>query len=215
MKNEEIKKINERYSKRILKYGYNHKALGWTRDNVDLRLNSLINLVPFEVQNLNVLDVGCGTGELKNLFIKNKLDVNYFGIDINCDLINYCNKIHPNSIFKLGTIDSLEESINKYQPDLIFFSGVFNHKRSSSDEINFFETTIKKSFELCKKGVVFNLLSTRVDYKTELNYDPLEVLEFCFSLSESTVINNTSLRYEMSCGVFKGKLNKDLLIFDY
>ena len=53
-----------------------------------------------EYQKNNVLEIGCGSGNLANYFIQNKF--NYSGLDYSMDMINLCKIKNPNKDFIFG-----------------------------------------------------------------------------------------------------------------
>jgi SAM-dependent methyltransferase len=208
----EKKEINSRYNKRINEFGYTDLSLGWTRPNVEIRLNSLLSIIPAKIPYKTVLDFGCGLGTLYNI-INEDLKVNYIGYDINDNYISHCNEKYESGTWICGD----PRQLDLLNFDIAFFSGVFNHKLQNSDEWTFFMDTITKIYNQSRFGVVFNVLSDRVDYLTSHNYNfnAEHVLSFCYSLSNSVIIDNTSLRFEFSCGIFKSTLNLDTLTHEY
>jgi SAM-dependent methyltransferase len=212
METNEKKEINSRYNKRINEFGYTDLSLGWTRPNVEIRLNNLLSLIPSKTPYKSILDFGCGLGALYNI-INEDLKVNYIGYDINDNYISHCKQKYSSGRWICGELSQLD--LLKF--DLAFFSGVFNHKLQNNDEWSFFTETITKIYNQSRFGVVFNLLSDRVEYLTNHNYNfnAERVLSFCYSLSNSVIIDNTALRFEFSCGIFKSTLNLDTLTHEY
>jgi len=208
------KKTIERYEARLSKYGYVHEALGWTRDNVNERLTELVSLLLGFHQDkpLILLDLGCGLGNLYEL-IKNDKKYNYIGIDINSKLILECKNRYPEAnFFTMNEFENLDIT-----PDFTLISGVFNHVRENKDEWDNMCFQITKYFKLSTKGVVWNLLTDRVDYFTEhnKNYNVEEVIKFCYTLSDSVAFKNTRLRYEASFAIYRNELNIEKLTFKY
>ena len=91
---ESDKETRKRYSKRLQKFGYDPRTLGWdSQKNQESRFKIATN--SFDMKDLSVLDLGCGLGDfytyLKNQFIPTS---SYSGIDINPELIDFCKKKH-------------------------------------------------------------------------------------------------------------------------
>lgn len=203
----------KRYNDRIKTLGFNSVALGWTRPNVEIRLKALINCLPFDISGMSVLDVGCGLGDLYVL-LKDR-DVNYTGIDINQKLIDHCVNLNFGCNFICMDIHEYSLHADKHQqPNVVFLSGLFNHKREDKQERKFLESTIRKAFELSTHGVVFNVLTDKVDYFTEhnFNHSPNQIINLAYSLSNCVILDNTVLKYELSVGVFKAQLDDKLLV---
>lgn len=73
-------KYVELYSKRYKEYGYNPKTLGWFKGKQDIRFDVLTSQV--DLTGKNILDIGCGFGDL-NICLMNKFGhYSYSGIDV-------------------------------------------------------------------------------------------------------------------------------------
>lgn len=207
---EENKRIIRRYNERLDEKGFVHESLGWTRDNVISRLNELIALIPNDGGRYKILDVGCGLGSLVDCLEQSNLNFEYLGIDINPRLIGKCKEVYPQYEFQLLNDDF---DYNSLDFDYALVSGVFNHVRTDGDEKNFMKSMIGKYFALAKKGVVWNLLTDRVDYFTDhnVNYNVFDTLEFCYSLTNSVAMMNTHLKFEASFAVYKSNFDRETL----
>jgi len=78
------KKEMESYGRGALKYNKNSPArfkwYGYTEEEIILHYNALINLINPSIK--NILEVGCGSGQLAEILLKRKPDLNYQGFDI-------------------------------------------------------------------------------------------------------------------------------------
>ena len=88
--------------------------------------------------------------------------------------------------------------------DWVFLSGTFNDKKKNSKA--FMKKTLIKMFKSSKKGIVFNSLTTHVDYRDKnLFYSsPEELLSFC--------VKNLSKYYVIRSDY---QLKKNTLPFEY
>ena len=152
-----------------------------------------------------IADFGCGLGDLYNFFKENKLDVNYCGYDFVTELIENNKKKfqkESNVQFEILDIKSKDNFPSNYDWGIV--SGVFNNKREN--KIDFYQTVIKTMFSNSNKGVMFNMLTTYVDYYDKnLDYfDPREVFDFCKTnlSTKVTLIND----YEV---------NKNVIPFEF
>lgn len=206
----ENERIIKRYDDRLDAKGFVHESLGWTRDNVMSRLNELIALIPNDGGSYKILDVGCGLGSLVDCLEHSTLNFEYLGIDINPRLIRKCKEVYPDYEFQLLN-EEFDYDCLVY--DYALMSGVFNHVRTDGNEKNFMQSMIGKYFALAKKGVVWNLLTDRVEYNTDhnVNYNVFETLEFCYSLTNSVAMMNTHLRFEASFAIYKSSFDRETL----
>ena len=75
------------YNEKIVKYGYNEKALGWLNGRQDIRFNVLTQIGNLDAS--SVCDVGCGFGDLYNFLNNKKIKFHYTGLDINENFLQF------------------------------------------------------------------------------------------------------------------------------
>lgn len=174
--------IIDRYSARFAKFGVSKETLGWDKGKQDLRYTALIRDIPKEIS--SIIDVGCGFGDGIPLIMDKFPKVNYTGIDLVPDFIDYCRMSFPGLAFKCGDyFDLLHNS------DAVVASGIFNQ----DDGENYNE--MRRLIECCRKNNVryisFDVLSDNVDFRTQHNhYSNVGVL--------SEIVNEYSRRYSIS-----------------
>lgn len=111
-----------------------------------------------ELKNKNVLDLGCGTGNLAPYFSPNK----YIGVDFNPKYIEYAQIKHPRYRFIVG--DITKDSSLKVNFDCIVIINVLHHINNL--EINLLITNLKRLYknkeivivESCPTGILRNIL---------------------------------------------------------
>ncbi|MCH7541987.1 class I SAM-dependent methyltransferase [Patescibacteria group bacterium] len=155
------------------------KGLDWSEASQQIRFKVLIELIKNRSSKDTVLDVGCGYGDLAQLV---NWTPNYYGIDINPLILKTAKKRYPNLDFKQANLLDVKE---KY--DWILSSGAFNVKSDNNEEL--LQLSIKKMWELCRKGVVLNILvkGSPVKNANMYFYDPGKVLNYCRSLTSKVV----------------------------
>jgi len=77
----------------------------------------------------SVLEIGCGTGNLAQLFIKNEFD--YIGLDYSQDMINLASNKNPNGLFKQG--DMKDFNIKKPTESIIITGRTSSYLLSNKD----------------------------------------------------------------------------------
>ena len=86
MYEKDIKNEIERYEERLEKYGVNIKTLGWqSEEQQNLRFKILSEVA--NLQDTEILDVGCGFGDFYKYLLNNNIGINYTGYDISTKLI--------------------------------------------------------------------------------------------------------------------------------
>ena len=199
MKTSDVKKINFLYSKRLNDNSIPKiKKIGWgSLSSQKLRFDILTNNL--NLKNKNILDVGCGFGDLY-WYITNKLNFNlksYHGIDICEDFIQY-------DILKFKEIKNTK--FNNYQVknlhnqtyDFSFLSGSLNLKiENNMNELNII---MKKMFTITKKTTCINLLSNYVDFKNskDYHYSPTEVFKLAKKITPYVTLRHDYPLYEFS-----------------
>lgn len=197
----EKRDVVQRYAERINRLGPVVQALGW-RDGAQqqLRFEVIADFMDFS-NTLSVLDIGCGFGDLYKFFLKIKPDIKYKGCDLSPQVVEIASSQN-----KLGSFEVRDISMKPYAEgefDYILMSGIFNYKINNN--IKYLEETIELAFKFSRKGIIFNLITDFVDYKTpELYYySPEEVFRLCRKLSRSISLRHDYPLYEFTIFVKK------------
>jgi SAM-dependent methyltransferase len=190
-----------RYSKRLVKFGPAVQALGW-RDEAQQKLRFQIFLECLEIDdNTSILDVGCGFGDFYNyLKIKNKTFI-YEGCDISPEIIDVARKTNQNIKFQ---VCDLRDGVYLNQSfDYVCVSGIFNYK--ISDNETFLRETLIAAYSICKRGVIVNMTTDKVDFKDSLlyYYNPGSVIDFCSSLTRRLIIRHDYPLFEFTIGLYR------------
>ncbi len=132
----------------------------------------------------SILDLGCGNGEF--LPYVNTLGHigSYCGIDVNEELVFEAKNRFPKYDFHLLNI--LEES-HTFHADNVVISGLFNV--NFGQDLPFIKKMVKKAYEMADKKLIFNAISTHVNFTQESMFyiDPSEILNFCIQELSPTV----------------------------
>ncbi len=138
----EDKKLKEVYNKAAKDFLHsrttkNHRSGFWNRE-VERPL--IFKLVPKNLSDLSLLDVGCGPG----IHIKEyeKRGANCFGIDFSEQMIQLAKKGCPNSNFNIGNVNNLEFEDNSF--DIVTASLVLDHLKDLSKGIDEISRVLKK-----------------------------------------------------------------------
>ncbi len=125
-----------------------------------------------DISGKKILDFGCGTGEFASFLAARKVEVQYTGVDIVPEMLEFAQQKYPH--FRFGNFEEFKTE----NFDYIFISGVFNN--AIADNRGFYRQQLSECFTLAQEGMAFNMLSTHVDFLSEgLFYeDPAVVLDF-------------------------------------
>lgn len=199
MKKEQRKRIVDRHRDSLKRYGYHPNALYWSsREIQELRFKVLagIGVEPGD----SLLDVGCGFGDFKGWFTKQHGALNYTGIDLSPELLVEAGKRHSGVRFFEGDLFEVSSTHKDFVGqgfDWVVLSGALNEPLH--DESSYAHRMIARMFELCRKGVAFNLLDARHLKAPDLqSHQPEEVLNFCRSLSPDCTLRDDYLKNDFT-----------------
>ena len=161
--------LAEHYRKLFFKYGDSPQAAQYSSlDTQEKRFEILLQIGSLDGK--NILDFGCGTGQLATYIKKRGIPLSsYTGVDIVDEVLEVARRKHPEHRFCKPSFPSHERF------DYIFISGVFNNK--IPDNRSFYQKTICDCFSIAEEGLAFNMMSYYVDYyDPELFYEKPEVV---------------------------------------
>ena len=188
--------IIDRYNKRFEIYGDNPLSLNWKdREAQHERFNNFLKLV--NVENKNILDIGCGFADLYTyLNDKNKLPRKYTGIDINPDFVNYCKKKFPYLQFHVGNL--IDDHFTDEHFDIVLMVGVLSYNFKEFDNIRFTKEVVRNAFKLANDALIFDMQSNIINknYETaeHIHYQkPSDILDFALSLTPNVVLKHDNI----------------------
>lgn len=174
--------LKNHYEKLFREFGNSFKtAQQSSRKTQEKRISILVDKIKF-TNKTKVLDFGCGTAYLYQYLRKNKKFNGYYtGIDIAENIIDF-NKIKYMDQKKTNFFCENILIKKNFKPliyDYVFVSGTFNNKINKNWK--FMTKVLKKLFSITKKALIFNNLSTYVDYydKDLFYIEPEKVFKFC------------------------------------
>lgn len=180
--------------------------LGWAAScfiDADAQFLSYKTISKYLVfDNASLLDVGCGQGDFLNFIYQNKLNdkiTRYKGIDVSDRMIEHASKKFSYKFFSQENF----LSDKKYDFDISIAVGTFNIRcfDEDQDQINYLKNNIKKMYESSKRSCALTILSYHGYEEVKKDnrlfwYEPWEILQYCFSLTDSVIIDHASLPAE-------------------
>jgi len=181
------------YKQKFKEFGVSPQALQWkSKGAAHQRFRQFWAEIDFD--NKNVLDVGCGFGEMGNFLTKRYENVTYKGVDIMPEFIENGNKIYPS--LELESYDYFGHP-KPEAFDVILCSGALNSNFGTREEnLEFRKNAIKVMFEHTNNVMAFNMLGGHPSPKndnSESNIwysDSLEILEYCMSLTRRVILRH-------------------------
>ena len=195
------------YAEKFATHGATSLGVDWGNDpNLTiLRQENMLGVIKDRSNRNSLLDVGCGYGHLAELILKNQLNIDYSGIDLVPNMIEYAKKEYSNFNFFQDVFLSFNSNIYDY----IICNGILTQKLTASilEMDEYAKRLIIKMYELSGKGVAFNMMNTHVNFQRNNLYykNPVELLGWCFSELTPHVIYNSSYRlwYEYTVYLYK------------
>lgn len=199
---EDKNKVIERYTRRYKEFGYNPKSLGWEKGKQEIRFEILTSQYNFNEK--NVLDIGCGFGDLNKTLFSKTTCYTYTGIDLVDSLLDEAKKQYHGENIAFMKDDILDFNPN-LEYDYAISSGVFNFKLADGNNYEFIESVIEKALSLVKDGLAFDFLSDKVEYQLEYTFhsNPEKILSIAYKFSKNVILRNDYMPFEFSIFIIK------------
>lgn len=194
------------YKKKFKEFGVDAKSLLWkNKGAAHQRFRQFWAEIDFD--NKNVLDIGCGFGEMGNFLVKRYKNVKYKGVDIMPEFIKNGRKFYSHLDLETADFHGLT---NTKLYDVVLASGVLNSNQK--DNLEYRKKAIKKMFSLTNHILAFNMLgghpAPKNDSKSNVWYaDSLEILKYCFTLTNRVIMRHHYHPRDFTIIMFKD-LNK-------
>ena len=154
----------------------------------------------------SVLDVGCGLAHLYDFLAARGHEGRYTGVDVSAALIEQAGRRLPGVDLRVG--DVLEGGWPAQSHDWVVASGVFTARLGTPvpEFEEYIESLVRRLFELCRVGVVFNMLTSKVDFEAEHLYyaDPSRWLAFAQGISRQVTLKHDLPGFLFTLGIYRG-----------
>jgi len=200
---EKVKKIVvKHYENCLMDNTDSAQKVGWKdKKSQYLRFKILTDID--DLNGKSILDVGCGLGEFYKYLIESNINALYHGIDLSKKFVEKASSLYPDVSFEQA--DILTNYDKKF--DYVISSGIFNVKKDLSKSYfsKYIRETIKKMYELCIKGIVFNIMTNYVDFMADDLYysDPCRMFKFCKKLSRYVVLRHDYPLFEYTIYIYR------------
>lgn len=183
------KLINDFHRNLIKKHDVEHgyAISGWSSQcSQNDRFDALLRTSRFSGG--DIIDYGCGPGDLYNFLRDKNILFSYSGIDQSIDMVHMAKKKHGDH-FSVIPIDSIDFP----DTDYIFASGIFQF--IDDDNRVYYNHLIRQLFRKCRKAVVVNFLSSERKIENtdprELYMNPSQVVSIAQSITKFWSIDHS------------------------
>jgi SAM-dependent methyltransferase len=191
--------IVEFYERNVDQYGDSFGAVGWgSRESQRRRFHVLAEIA--NLRGAAILDIGCGLGDFYGYLREHGIDMQYAGYDLSPKMIGAARAKFPGVPFE--TKDILAEKV-EVAFDYVFASGTFNLRVKDSDRG--LKAMISRMYEIARRGVGFNVMSTYADYFNEAEYyaRPEALFTFCMSLTHRVVLRHDYMPHDFTIWMYR------------
>lgn len=205
-------KILARYAGRIDEVGHGSAALGEPKHRQALFFDVLRQVDGLRATD-SIVDIGCGYGDLFDFLRSTGWQGAYTGIDINAQLIEEGRRIYPEA--ELAVVD-IQMTPSDRMWDWCFCCQALSSATEAVPFMEHFESMLGIMWGLCRRGLVFNLLSPIVDYTHPVHARPAlaDVLRVVTGLTNRFTVRHDYMPYEYAVYAYKeNDVNKDNFVF--
>ena len=168
----EIEDLASLYDKRVRELGYEARSVGWkSAEQQNLRFRILTDNISLAGQ--SVVDLGCGFGDFYEFLCSSGMTPTmYAGIDISDEMLRVAKEIHSEiqgvTFINRPLMDDTQETY-----DFAVASGSLNYNLKVDMNL-YLKDFVEVYKHRVRKGLLLNLLTTKVDYMQEMHvhYSP-------------------------------------------
>lgn len=198
-------RVVEYQERQLAAAGDSARGVDWKSEEAQQLLFRAIRSFGID-RDASVLDVGCGLAHLYDFLAARDHRGEYTGVDVSGALIEQASRRLPGVALRVS--DVLEEDWPPRSHDWVVASGVFTARLGTSvpEFEAYVEAMVRRLFELCRVGVVFNMLTSRVDFEADHLYyaDPSRWLSVAQGISRQVTLKHDLPGYLFTLGIYRG-----------
>ncbi len=167
------------YERQLERHGPTAQGMDW-KDEASQRLRFSVLCEVCDLDGLCVHEIGAGAGHLYEFLRERGIDARYSGSDLSQAMVDSARRLHPAVSFERRDV-LLDPPAATY--DVVFCSGLFHVRlhHADADWREFVYETLRRMYSMCRAAIAFNLMSDRVDFRSDRLYyaSAGEMLDFC------------------------------------
>lgn len=202
------KALGQHYSEKFSLHGPSPEGVDWGSDErkVLLRYDKMLAVADYVAgKKHSLLDVGCGYGGLRQYATSKNIDLDYTGIDVASNMIEWAGENLPSGNFIHGNIVDYKFA---REFDYVVCNGILTQKLETAglQMDQFAAQLIRQMFSLCTIGIAFNVMTTKVNYYSNNLYyrNPAELFSWCLSeISPHIKLDHSYPLYEYTIYLYR------------
>jgi SAM-dependent methyltransferase len=202
------KVLGHYYSEKFSLHGPSSEGVDWGSDEARmfLRYDKMLSVADYVAgKKPSLLDVGCGYGGLWEYAISRNIDLDYTGIDVAGNMIEWAMANMSSGNFIHG--DMLDYRFDR-EFDYVVCNGILTQKLETAglQMDQFAAQLIRQMFSLCKIGIAFNVMTTKVNYYSNNLYyrNPAELFSWCLGeISSHIKLDHSYPLYEYTIYLYR------------
>lgn len=205
--------IVSHYESCLRTHGDGARAVDWnSAADAAIRYDVMLGVARGGLDGVSLLDFGCGLCGLRDHMLKEGLSVaGYTGLEISPAFAETARRRNPGT--EILCMDVLESGARLPAFDYAVMNGIFTrrHSLSVAEMDDYLRRLVPVVFAACRRGVAFNVMSTSVDWESEVLYhaDPGALLDFIGrSLTRHYTLRNDYGLYETTFYLYKESVVK-------
>jgi SAM-dependent methyltransferase len=202
--------MRNHYGQKFEEHGPTSKGVDWGKEeDVKIRYDKMLAVIDEGDLSgeapVSLLDVGCGFGGLFAYAKDKSIILDYTGIDVCENMIRYATDNVNDAKFYC---EDILESRTDLTFDYVVCNGILTQKLSVGikDMDRYAHLLIRRMYELCNKGIAFNIMTTKVNFMVDNLYyrNPVELFGYCFSeITNKIRIDHAYPLYEYTMYLYK------------
>lgn len=196
--------VVDHYEAQLRSHGPTARGMDW-KDAASQRLRFQLLCEVCDLEGKSVHEIGAGAGHLYDYLRERGIGALYSGSDLSQAMVDAARRLHPGVPFERR--DLLLDPPSELH-DVVVCSGVFHVKlqHPEAEWRRFVEAALRRMYESCRVAIAFNLMSDRVDFRSDRLYyaNAGEMLDFCRrELSRFVTLRHDYPLYEYTVYVYR------------
>jgi SAM-dependent methyltransferase len=192
-------RVSAHYRALVRAHGASPEGAQMSAEGQRFRFAKLLEVC--DLNDLSVLDLGCGPGALIPELRARYPRARYTGLDVVSEMVAAARACHPDAAF---LVHDLGAAPLPGDHDVVLASALFNNARPDAGA--FLRRTIAAAWRHARRALAFNFISTRVTRRDAgmAYHDPASVLAFCLdTLSPRVRLEHHYQRCDVAVFVYR------------